>query len=56
MNDCGNSRIWGGVHFPDAVVAGKHIGEQVGKCAYKFIQAHLSGRLIPSSMNDNCRY
>jgi hypothetical protein len=25
--DCGNSRIWGGVHFPDAVKAGRLIGE-----------------------------
>jgi hypothetical protein len=35
--------------FPDAVAAGKLIGEQVGECAYKFIQAHITGKLIPSS-------
>lgn len=29
-NDCGASRVWGGVHFPDSVTAGKNIGSKIG--------------------------
>lgn len=56
VKDCGNSRIWGGVHFPDAVEAGKNIGNKVGNCAYRFIQAHVEGKLVPSLDESNCKY
>ena len=29
-NDCGASRVWGGVHFPDSVTAGRNIGSKIG--------------------------
>lgn len=41
MDDCGNSRVRGGVHFPHAVEVGRILGEQVGKCTYRFVQAHI---------------
>lgn len=25
-SDCGQSRLWGGVHFPDSIAVGKSIG------------------------------
>ena len=41
--ECGQSRVWGGVHFPDAVPAGQSIGREVGEEAFKFFQDHLKG-------------
>jgi hypothetical protein len=42
-NVCGESRVWGGVHFPAAVPAGRAIGHDVGRRAWEFVQAHLAG-------------
>jgi len=41
--DCGDSRVWAGVHFPDAVPAGQDIGHEVAQIAYDFVQAHIDG-------------
>ena len=56
LSDCGNSRIWGGVHFPDAVEVGKSVGGQIGKCAYRFVRAHIDGKLTPANDDSNCKY
>lgn len=42
-DDCGRSRIWGGVHFEEAVAAGATIGRRVGKRAAEFLDDHLAG-------------
>ena len=39
---CGQSRVWGVVHFPDAVPAGQAIGTAVAHRAFKFFQDHLN--------------
>lgn len=41
--DCGDSRVWAGVHFPDAVPAGQDIGHEVAHLAFDFVQAHIDG-------------
>ncbi len=42
--ECGNSRLYGGVHFPDSIAAGFSIGDRVGKRAHKFVQRHIEGK------------
>ena len=39
---CGQSRVWAGVHFPDAVPAGQDIGTEVARRSFKFFQDHLN--------------
>jgi hypothetical protein len=55
--DCGLSRVWGGVHFPSAIPAGRDIGRRIGSAAFQFLQAHLSGtpptRNHPRAPRDN---
>lgn len=46
---CGLSRLWGGVHFPDSLPAGRDIGHQVAKQAYKFVQKHVNGKRTPGT-------
>jgi hypothetical protein len=41
--DCGYSRMWGGVHFEDAVLAGFDLGNDIGANAYHFVKAHIDG-------------
>ena len=41
--DCGNSRLWGGVHFPAAIPAGQAIGQAVGRRTYDFMMRHING-------------
>jgi len=41
--DCGLSRVWGGVHFLPSVTSGAQLGRQVGGVVADFIEAHLSG-------------
>jgi len=43
--DCGNSRIWAGVHFPDSVPAGQAIGHEIAQIAYDFLQNHINGTI-----------
>ena len=45
-NECGQSRVWGGVHFSAAVVAGREMGHRIGDVAYQFAQRHLEGRVF----------
>ncbi|MCW8107160.1 vanadium-dependent haloperoxidase [Alteromonas ponticola] len=42
-NDCGDSRVWAGVHFPDAVPSGQKIGREIGGIAYDFVMGHING-------------
>ncbi|MDQ3255450.1 MAG: hypothetical protein M3R15_16395, partial [Acidobacteriota bacterium] len=41
--DCGMSRLWGGVHFLPSIRAGHDIGHAIGNSAFQFVQAHLNG-------------
>ena len=40
---CGYSRLDGGVHFEDAILAGFDLGPEIGTQAYDFVQAHIAG-------------
>jgi hypothetical protein len=40
---CGQSRVWGGVHFQDAVDISAPLGTQIGTIAHEFVQAHIDG-------------
>ena len=37
-NLCGESRLWGGMHFTQSVPAGKESCSQIGKKAYQFVK------------------
>lgn len=41
--ECGLSRMWGGVHFRDAVDEGWGMGHQIGTLAYDFVKSHIDG-------------
>jgi hypothetical protein len=41
--DCGYSRMWGGVHFEDAVLASFEVGTDIGDLAFAFFQDHVNG-------------
>ncbi|HSM74306.1 MAG TPA: vanadium-dependent haloperoxidase [Desulfobacterales bacterium] len=43
--DCGNSRLWGGVHFRDAIDNMRHLGREIGTQAYVFVKAHIDGSI-----------
>ncbi|MEM7155192.1 MAG: vanadium-dependent haloperoxidase [Myxococcota bacterium] len=43
--DCGQSRVWAGVHFPDAVPAGHDLGNQIAQLAHQFVQDHIDGNI-----------
>ena len=45
--ECGESRVWAGVHFPDAVPAGRDVGHEIAGLAYDFLQAHIDGTYSP---------
>lgn len=40
---CGDSRVWGGVHFEPSVTAGSDLGRAVGARASAFFDDHLAG-------------
>ena len=42
-NDCGNSRLWSGVHFADAIDNMRSVARDIGSHAYHFVQAHIDG-------------
>jgi len=41
--DCGQSRLWSGVHFASSLPAGRDIGRQIGNAAFQFVHAQISG-------------
>jgi hypothetical protein len=43
--DCGESRIYGGVHFRDAVENVRPAGRRMGNIAYEFVKAHIDGTI-----------
>lgn len=43
QTQCGYSRLYGGVHFEDAILSGFDLGTQVGTTAYDFVRAHIDG-------------
>ncbi|MEV8437337.1 vanadium-dependent haloperoxidase [Actinosynnema sp. NPDC051121] len=45
--DCGRSRLLGGVHFRSAIKAGRELGRRVGDRAYEFMKAHVEGTAPP---------
>jgi hypothetical protein len=45
--DCGQSRLWGGVHFPAAIAAGRPLGTAIGELAYVFLKRHIDGNAPP---------
>jgi uncharacterized protein DUF6851/vanadium-dependent haloperoxidase-like protein len=47
QQECGMSRLFGGVHFRDAITAGGALGTRVGDGAYEFVAAHVQGRANP---------
>ncbi len=42
-DQCGNSRLWSGVHFPASIPAGQSIGRTMARRAYDFIMSHING-------------
>lgn len=40
---CGNSRVWGGVHFEPSVTAGAELGRAVGARVSTYLGEHLAG-------------
>jgi len=44
---CGLSRLWGGVHFRDAIVEGRPLGRVIGEQAYLFLKRHIDGNAPP---------
>ena len=41
--DCGDSRVWAGVHFPDSVPAGQAIGRDIAELVVAFVNQHIDG-------------
>jgi len=44
---CGSSRLWGGVHFVDAVEEGNRIGNEIGKIAVDFVRGKINPQSPP---------
>jgi uncharacterized protein DUF6851/vanadium-dependent haloperoxidase-like protein len=40
---CGRSRLWGGVHFPASLEAGRELCRPIGDLAYEFVKKHIDG-------------
>jgi hypothetical protein len=40
---CGQSRVWGGVHFQDAVDNTREVAREIGTIAYEWSQTHVDG-------------
>lgn len=43
---CGLSRLWGGVHFMPAIESGWDLGRKVGALAHTFVQSHIDGNPV----------
>jgi len=44
-DDCGISRLWGGVHFYPSIPAGMDLGHEIADVAFDFVQRHLDGNV-----------
>ncbi|MGI8876001.1 MAG: hypothetical protein ACR2KP_17100 [Egibacteraceae bacterium] len=42
-DECGISRLWGGVHFQDSITHGAPIGHRIGTTADRFLRRHING-------------
>jgi hypothetical protein len=42
---CGQSRLWGGVHFQAAIDASKPVCKRIGNRAYRYVSALIAGRV-----------
>jgi hypothetical protein len=40
---CGDSRVWGGVHFPPSSIEAARMSRPIGDLAYEFLQKHIDG-------------
>jgi len=43
--DCGQSRLWAGVHFPASIPAGQDIGHEIAGIAFEFVNKHINGNV-----------
>ena len=43
--ECGQSRLWAGVHFQDAIDSIKPISKQIGKMAADMVLKHAKGEV-----------
>jgi hypothetical protein len=44
-NECGLSRLWGGVHFRASIEEGARLGRPIGDLAYQFVKRHIDGNV-----------
>jgi hypothetical protein len=44
---CGQSRLWGGLHFQAAIDVARPVGKRVGALGYKALKAHIDGTAPP---------
>ncbi len=51
--DCGNSRIWGGVHFKSSVPPAQAMGHDIADIAYDFFRAHVDGTIGDDDDDDD---
>jgi hypothetical protein len=49
-NECGLSRLWGGVHFRAAIEEGRPLGRAIGEIAYQYLKRHIDGQAPPLPM------
>lgn len=47
-NNCGDARLWAGVHFPPSIDAGNKLAAGIGHMAFEQVQALVSGQ-VPRS-------
>jgi hypothetical protein len=44
---CGESRLWGGLHFQAAIDVARPVGKRIGRIVYEFLKAHIEGTAPP---------
>lgn len=45
--ECGLTRLWGGVHFRSSIEEGLPFGRAIGEIAYQFFRRHVDGHALP---------
>lgn len=45
--ECGQSRLWGGVHFRASIEEGTRLGRPIGELAFQFVKRHVDGNVGP---------